>query len=165
MTYRHCVFWLTVCIYICKYVQILGGGFKYFFSSLFKEDSHFDEHIFPRGWKPPTSKYPVNQVVTHLDPWIIGGITDPYPYEEHVTWLLKGCFNIQHTFGTHPEQPFTNRLWRDSFHSWRGGLPGVCSKGVLQFSWNFAMTPKKRSSQALYQVQDVNFRSLNITLW
>ena len=29
----------------------LGGGFKYFlFSPLFGEDSHFDEHIFQRGW-------------------------------------------------------------------------------------------------------------------
>ena len=28
-----------------------GGGFKYFlFSSLFGEDSHFDEHIFQIGW-------------------------------------------------------------------------------------------------------------------
>ena len=46
---------------------------------------------------------------------------------------LKGCFNtpLEHT-----PKPFTNRLWRDSFHSWLGGLPGVCSKGVLQFSWN-----------------------------
>ena len=24
----------------------------------------------------------------------------------------------------------------DSFHSWLGGLPGVCSRGVLQLSWN-----------------------------
>ena len=45
---------------------------------------------------------------------------------------FKGCFNtpLEHT-----PKPFTNRLWRDSFHSWLGGLPGVCSKGVLQFSW------------------------------
>ena len=29
----------------------LAGGFKYFlFSPLFKEDYHFDEHIFQRGW-------------------------------------------------------------------------------------------------------------------
>ena len=29
----------------------LGGAFKYFlFSPLFGEDSHFDEHIFQRGW-------------------------------------------------------------------------------------------------------------------
>ncbi len=29
----------------------LGGGFKYFsFSPLFGEDSHFDDHIFQRGW-------------------------------------------------------------------------------------------------------------------
>ena len=29
----------------------LGGGFKYFlFAPLFGEDSHFDEHIFQRGW-------------------------------------------------------------------------------------------------------------------
>ena len=29
----------------------LGGGFKYvLFSPLFGEDSHFDEHIFQRGW-------------------------------------------------------------------------------------------------------------------
>ncbi len=31
--------------------QTLGGGFKYFlFLPLFGEDSHFDEHIFQRGW-------------------------------------------------------------------------------------------------------------------
>ena len=32
---------------------ILGGGFKYSIclsSSLFGEDSHFDEHIFQMGW-------------------------------------------------------------------------------------------------------------------
>ena len=29
----------------------LGGGFKYFlFSTLFREDSHFDDHIFQMGW-------------------------------------------------------------------------------------------------------------------
>ena len=34
----------------------LGGGFKYFlFSPLFGEDSHFDDHIFSKGLKPPTS--------------------------------------------------------------------------------------------------------------
>ena len=28
-----------------------GGGFKYFlFSTLFGEDSHFDDHIFQMGW-------------------------------------------------------------------------------------------------------------------
>ena len=33
----------------------LGGGFKYLlFSSLFKEDSHFDQ-CFSEGLKPPTS--------------------------------------------------------------------------------------------------------------
>ena len=30
--------------------------------------------------------------------------------------------------------------FRDSFHNWLGGLPGVCSGGVLQFSWNFVMS-------------------------
>ena len=35
----------------------LGGGFKYFlFSSLFGEDSHFDQY-FSDGLKPPTRKY------------------------------------------------------------------------------------------------------------
>ena len=38
------------------------------------------------------------------------------------------CLRLfQHTFGTHP-QTFTNRLLAR-------GLPGVCSGGVLQFSW------------------------------
>ena len=33
--------------HVCVY---LGGGFKHFlFSSLFVEDSHFDEHIFQMG--------------------------------------------------------------------------------------------------------------------
>ena len=32
-------------------ITSLGGGFKNcFFSSLFGEDSHFDEHIFQMGW-------------------------------------------------------------------------------------------------------------------
>ena len=31
--------------------NIVGGGFKHFlFSPSFGEDSHFDEHIFQRGW-------------------------------------------------------------------------------------------------------------------
>ena len=35
----------------------LGGGFKYFlFSSLFGEDSHFDQY-FSDGLKPPSRKY------------------------------------------------------------------------------------------------------------
>ena len=37
--------------WISKKTSSLGGGFKYFlFSPLFGEDSHFDEHIFQRGW-------------------------------------------------------------------------------------------------------------------
>ena len=36
----------------CK--RILGGGFNYFlFSSLFGEDSHFDDHIFQMGGEKP----------------------------------------------------------------------------------------------------------------
>ena len=32
-------------------IRDLGGGFKHFlFSSLFGEDSQFDEHIFQMGW-------------------------------------------------------------------------------------------------------------------
>ena len=32
-------------------IDDLGGGFRYFlFPTLFGEDSHFDEHIFQRGW-------------------------------------------------------------------------------------------------------------------
>ena len=32
-------------------MTILVGGFRYvLFSSLFGEDSHFDEHIFQMGW-------------------------------------------------------------------------------------------------------------------
>ena len=33
----------------------LGGGFKYIFSPLFGEDSHFDQY-FSDGLKPPTSE-------------------------------------------------------------------------------------------------------------
>ena len=34
-----------------RFKCLLGGGFKYFvFSSLFGEDSQFDEHIFQRGF-------------------------------------------------------------------------------------------------------------------
>ena len=37
-------------------VHHLGDGFKYLLiSSLFGEDSHFDEHILQDGLKPPTS--------------------------------------------------------------------------------------------------------------
>ena len=31
-----------------------------------------------------------------------------------------------------PRATFTKRLKRDFFHDWQGGLPGVCSKGVLK---------------------------------
>ena len=48
----------TICTHkmiTIKYYNYLGGGFKYFlFSSLFGEDSHFDEY-FSKGLKPPTS--------------------------------------------------------------------------------------------------------------
>ena len=37
---------------------------------------------------------------------------------------------FQHTFGTHPEQPFSNRIYRDSFHSWRTGDCLGCALGV-----------------------------------
>ena len=37
-----------------------------------------------------------------------------------------------HRTGTHPEKTFTKRLKRDFFHHWFGGLPGVCSTGVLK---------------------------------
>ena len=37
-------------------IAILGGGFKYvLFSSLFAEDSHFDEY-FSKGLKPPNNR-------------------------------------------------------------------------------------------------------------
>ena len=37
--------------------------------------------------------------------------------------IISGCFTtpLEHT-----PKPFTNRLWRDSFHSWLRGLFGVC---------------------------------------
>ena len=38
-------------ISIIMMIHNLGGGFKdLLFSSLFGEDSHFDEHIFQMGW-------------------------------------------------------------------------------------------------------------------
>ena len=52
-----------------------------------------------------------------------------------IPWFARNCWSssqrlFQHTFGTHPST-FTNRIWRDSFHGWLRGLPGVCSMGVL----------------------------------
>ena len=43
--------------------------------------------------------------------------------------MVKGCFNtpLEHT-----PKPSQKRLKRDFFHNWLGGLPGVCSRGVLK---------------------------------
>ena len=50
-------------------------------------------------------------------------------------YILIGYSSLrlfQHTELEHtPFATFTNRLYRESFHSWVGELPGVCSRGVL----------------------------------
>ena len=45
---------------------------------------------------------------------------------------------FQHTELEHTPKRnlYQQAISRDSFHNWIGGLPGVCSGGVLQFSWN-----------------------------
>ena len=45
----------------------LGGGFKYYFlfSTLFGEDSHFDQY-FSKGLKPPTSAVFLPSTVTNM---------------------------------------------------------------------------------------------------
>ncbi len=56
----------------------LGGGFKYFlFSPLVGEDSHFDEHIFQRGLKPPTRKHLVFCDFFILQLFDFFGLMDP----------------------------------------------------------------------------------------
>ena len=62
-----------------------------------------------------------------------------------------------HTLGTQMWKPLSKvvstHLWntslnlyqqaiKDSFHNWLGGLPGVCSWGVLQFSWTLVYWDK-----------------------
>ena len=43
----------------------LVGGFKYFlFSSILGEDSHFDDHIFQRGWNHQPVIFPEREVTT-----------------------------------------------------------------------------------------------------
>ena len=52
-----------------KIHRLLGGGFKYLlFSLLFGEDSHFDKHIFQRGWfnhQLATYRGPISPLVNH----------------------------------------------------------------------------------------------------
>ena len=41
--------------------------------------------------------------------------------------------------GTHPEKNlYQQAVSREFFHSWVGGLPGVCLRGVLELSWKDA---------------------------
>ena len=42
---------------------------------------------------------------------------------------------LEHT----PSNLYQQAISRDSFHNWLWGLPGVCSGGVLQFSWKQKM--------------------------
>ena len=44
-------------------------------------------------------------------------------------WLNSKLVST-HLWNT-PRATFTKRLMRDIFHIWPGGLPGVCSRGVL----------------------------------
>ena len=46
---------------------------------------------------------------------------------------ISGCFTtpLEHT----PSNLYQQAVFRDSFRSWLGVLFGVCSRGVLQFSW------------------------------
>ena len=65
-------------------------------------------------------------------------------------------YQVSKVVSTHlwntPQATFTNRLQRDSFHNWLGGLLGLCNiGGVLQFSWKVGIS----SSQVC------SYRSIN----
>ena len=62
----------------------------------------------------------------------------------------SGCFNtpLEHT-----PKPFTNRLKRDFFHSWLGGLPGVCSRGVLKQPLNLISLESMNALQWHMQIR------------
>ena len=58
-----------------------------------------------------------------------GGVLAPVNRTRKIPINYQRLF--QHTFGTHPST-FTKRLKKGFFHNWLGGLPGVCSRGVLK---------------------------------
>ena len=55
-------------------------------------------------------------------------------------WLVLFPRLFQHTFGTHPEQPLPIGYKGIPFTIGCAGFFGVCSRGVLQFSWILVMS-------------------------